>query len=885
MSARAYRTVALFTYELGADPNALPLWVGVGEVTRQHRANLFCFPANPVRSPLGFEAQANVLYDLLDPRNVDGVLVWGGILGVHLGLEEFGRFCERFRPLPVVNIGMLLPGVPSVLVDSYGGTYALVSHLIEVHGCREIAYIQGPPGSPESADRYRGYADALKSHGLAVDPTRIVPGDFKLPAGVRAVDLLLDERKASFDSLVAANDMMAFGAVARLQERGLRIPADILVCGFDDIEESAYSNPPLTTARQSFRQMGRRSAELLLALLDGSPAPEKEIVPADLVVRRSCGCFSRTVARAAAGPLPAGADEAEQKTALQQQIARMLGEEWPDAPETAAQLLEACLGEVRGKEAGRFLEALDQALQVATANGQVFVFQDLVSTLRRGLLPYLQGEERERAEDAWHQARVRITEAEQQLQGYRRMQAEQRARLLREVSQELGTTFQLHDLMDTLARELPRLGIRRGYVALYEDPERPAEQSRLLLAFDPSGRRPVEPEGRLFHSRELVPAELFPDEGGLTFVVEPLYFRERQLGFAVLEVQARDGTTAEALRAQISGALQGAHLMHQSERRALQLQAAAEVSRLATSTLEPEELIRQVVERVRERFDLYYVGLFLLDRNGEWTGEPNRWLVLRAGTGEAGRQMVAQGHRLEVGENSMVGWCAANRRPRVTYDVEQDPVQLPNPLLPDTRSEIAVPLQVGDTLVGVLDAQSQLRGAFDPDVVTVFQTMADQLAVAIENAVTVSRIQVINRDLQQTLATQEQLLETIRQLSTPVVPLLEGVILLPLVGHIDSQRAAQIMEELLIGVQRHRARVAIVDITGVPVVDTAVANNLLRAAQATYLLGAEVILVGIRPEVAQTIVGLGVELRGLVTMSDLQSGIEYALRRMRTGAG
>ncbi len=872
-------SVGLFTYELGGDPNSLPLWIGVGEITRRHGANLFCFPANPVRSPIAFEAQANVLYELVGPENLDGLIVWGGILGVHLGVEEFGRFCERFQPLPIVNVGMLLPGIPSVLVDSYGGVRALVSHLIEVHGCREIAYIQGPPGSPESVDRYRGYCDALTAHGLSVDPGRVAPGDFKKPAGVRAVDLLL-ERKVRFDSLVAANDMMALGAMERLQEHGFRIPTDVLVCGFDDIEESAYSAPALTTARQSFRTIGQRATELLFASLSGKEIPQEEIVPADLVLRRSCGCFSPTVERAAAGPLPEPSDEAEGRAAVLQQVAEAFGETWPGAVETAGELLEACLAEVRGRGQGTFLQTLDQLLQAALSNGQVFVFEDALSALRHGVLRFLPAEERARAEDLWHQARVRIAEAERQFQGYRRVQVEQRARLLREVSQQLATTFRLHELLEVLARELPHLGIRRGYVALYEHPDRPAEQARLVLAFGPEGRVPLEEGGRLFPSREIVPPDLMPQEGGLAFVVEPLYFREQQLGFAVFEAHAQDGTTADALRAQISSSLQGARLVQQVERHALQLQAASEVSRLATSILDPERLIRQVVDLIRERFDLYYVGLFLLDRTGEWTGEPQKWLVLRAGTGEAGRQMVEQGHRLEVGGASMVGWCAQNRRPRVAHDVAQDPVHRPHPLLPETRSEIAFPLRVGDAVIGVLDAQSAQRGTFDEDLVTVFQTMADQLAVAIENAFTVYQMQLVNKDLQQTLATQEQLLETIRQLSTPVVPLLEGVILLPLVGHIDSRRAAQIMEELLAGVQRHRAQVAILDITGVPVVDTAVANSLLRAAQASYLLGAEVILVGIRPEVAQTIVGLGVELRGLVTMSDLQSGIEYALRRM-----
>lgn len=136
------------------------------------------------------------------------------------------------------------------------------------------------------------------------------------------------------------------------------------------------------------------------------------------------------------------------------------------------------------------------------------------------------------------------------------------------------------------------------------------------------------------------------------------------------------------------------------------------------------------------------------------------------------------------------------------------------------------------------------------------------------------------QDVRQASARQRQLLDTVRQLSTPLVPITDEVLVLPLVGAIDSQRAQQILDVLLEGVTNRRARAVILDITGVPIVDTSVANHLLLATQALRLVGAECILVGITPEVAQTVVGLGVELAGLVTRSDLQGGVEYALSRV-----
>jgi rsbT co-antagonist protein RsbR len=136
---------------------------------------------------------------------------------------------------------------------------------------------------------------------------------------------------------------------------------------------------------------------------------------------------------------------------------------------------------------------------------------------------------------------------------------------------------------------------------------------------------------------------------------------------------------------------------------------------------------------------------------------------------------------------------------------------------------------------------------------------------------------------QQRLTLQDQVIAAqqaaLRELSTPLIPLADHVVAMPLIGSVDSARAQQIVEELLSGVAANRATTAIIDITGVPIVDTQVAGALLRAAQAVELLGSRVVITGIRPEVAQTLVGIGVNLGSIVTRATLQDGIAYAMRK------
>jgi len=162
------------------------------------------------------------------------------------------------------------------------------------------------------------------------------------------------------------------------------------------------------------------------------------------------------------------------------------------------------------------------------------------------------------------------------------------------------------------------------------------------------------------------------------------------------------------------------------ERRSAYLEASAEVGRAATSILESEKLIRRVVELIREQFDLYYVGLFLLDTAGEWA-------VLRAGSGEAGQAMLARGHRIKVGEG-MIGWSVARNQPRVALEAGEDAVRLATAELPETRSEAAIPLRSRGQVLGALTVQDTRPGAFDQDTIAVLQTMADQVAVALDNA-------------------------------------------------------------------------------------------------------------------------------------------------------
>jgi GAF domain-containing protein len=162
------------------------------------------------------------------------------------------------------------------------------------------------------------------------------------------------------------------------------------------------------------------------------------------------------------------------------------------------------------------------------------------------------------------------------------------------------------------------------------------------------------------------------------------------------------------------------------ERRAIQLQTTSDIAKMASELTDPQALMEQAIELIRARFGFYHASIFIMDDTGNWAN-------LAASTGEAGKQMMARQHRLAAGSASIIGWVTANKLPRIAHDVEADPFHFKNPLLPETRSELAVPLLVGQRLLGALDVQSTEANIFTEDDARALEAIASELAVTIDS--------------------------------------------------------------------------------------------------------------------------------------------------------
>ncbi len=271
------QTIGLVLSDISGDFFA-PLLNGVEAVTSQNGFDLLISSTRQLQRRKGLLP--------VGPQNVDGMLVFTDSLDP----EELEQFYARDFPMVLIHQTppQSLP-IPCVTVENKAASYKLVTHLIETHGKRRIAFASGPVEQEDSLWRETGYREALAAHLLTYDPDLIIHGEFDRHAAQDSVQKLI-ESGIPFDAIFAADDESAVGVLKALQDAGRKVPEEIAVVGFDDQRMSPYLTPPLTTVRSPTEEVGRQAAFQLIKLIQGQAVAPLTLLPTEIVIRRSCGC-------------------------------------------------------------------------------------------------------------------------------------------------------------------------------------------------------------------------------------------------------------------------------------------------------------------------------------------------------------------------------------------------------------------------------------------------------------------------------------------------------------------------------------------------------------------------------------------------------------------
>ena len=784
MPASERKTIGVFASQVGRAWGA-EFIAGITAAAEANNVNLVHFIGGKLKpqTATGTSQPSFGLYDLAKPDQFNGLILTSDV-AYGSGPADIKAFEAMFGTLPIVTQSVDISGATMFVPDNAEGMRAVVRHLIEEHGYKRIAFICGIQGQVDAEQRFEGYKEELRAHDLRYDEDLVVDGDYTPESGREAVRILLDERRLRFQALVAANDHVAFGALEALKQRGLRVPEDVAVTGFDDLREAQVTGVPLTTVRQSFYTAGKHALETLLKRINGdTTVPRSIITSTQLLVRWSCGCLPENVRQAAVLPrdvAKTGKLENKREAALRALLnSAGVTEQDPSLPQ---------FRDAFGRAWDGFLLALNERISpdefLKTINAMVELMQqqelvvsvwhNVISMMRRYALGGITSHTAMlKAENLFQQARLLAGELSQRAQAYRRLVLEQQENVLQGFSFSMAPAMTFDDIGNAISQHFPNMGIGRWYVMFYSDvtsPQSissPAPESYQLLFQYEDAKFEIPRKQAFIGTGQLVPRGKTPQAHRYTAVVMPLTLAQNRFGFMWVEMGPQDWEVYVRIRNLVSSALLRTMLVQQRE------QAQREVERLLAEARDRAvelAIAKEFAEKTAAENAKLYSSEQSRRHAAEALGKASRQITSLSTVTEVPQQIVAQLSQVVMNDRCALFLEDVNGVPRLhgyygfasngaiddlSYSVkgvnvyhsiakQTEPVVIGDTLNmqsweqpdwhPPDRSWLGVPLFSKNKVTGMLTLTRSNPGAFNQDDVLLANTYAVQASIALENA-------------------------------------------------------------------------------------------------------------------------------------------------------
>ena len=757
---------------------------GVNAAAEEHDVNLVHFIGGKL-TPIVTDDKTKLsfgLYDLAKPGYLDGLLLTADVAhGV--SSDHLKTFADLYGSIPIVTQSVPIEGASMFIANNEEGMRAAVRHLIQEHGYKRIAFIRGIKGQIDAEQRFQAYQDELKAHNLRFDEDLVVDGDYTPESGRVAVRILLDERRLRTQAIVAANDSMAFGALEALQQRGVRVPDDVAVTGFDDLREAQVTGVPLTTVRQSFYTAGKHALEALLKRVHGDTIPSVNVTPTQLLTRWSCGCLPENVRQAAVAPrdvAKTGRLENKREAALRALLnSAGVTEQDPALPQFKDAFGRAWDGFLltlnSRSSSDDFLKTINAMIELMQRHGLVpAVWHNVISMMRRYALGGINSHTSMlQAENLFQQARLLAGELSQRSQAYRRLVLEQQENLLHGFSFSMAPAMSMDEIGAAISTHFPAMGIERWYVMFYSDvtaPQSisapPPESYNLLLQYEGS-KFEIPQKRTTMGTGQLIPRGKTPADHRYSAVVMPLSLARNRFGFMWVEMGPNDWEIYVRIRNLVSSALLRVMLVQQKEQAQREIErllgearerttelaiakefaerTAAENAKLYSSEQTRRQVAEALTKSARQLSSLGTVTdvpqqiitqlsiLIPNDRAAIFREDINGVPRLVAHTGfpeDASMDTLTYSIR---GTN-VYHFIAKQSEPLVIGDIKNMQTWKQPDWLPEDRAWLGIPLYSKNKVVGMITISRSEPASFNQDDVLLANTFGIQASIALENA-------------------------------------------------------------------------------------------------------------------------------------------------------
>lgn len=626
-------TVAFLTRSL-LDATGTNMWRGIVSKCKENNMPVITF-----RGPVLNQGAGSIIYYLIKDDVFSGLVSWAS----SEVSDDVLRFYDKFKKTRLICLTFKVPGKIVIYADCRAGMLDLMSHLIEKHGLRKIAFIRGPVNHTYAKERYEAYREALEKHNIPVDENLISePDAWNFEAGQKGIQTFFDRglklgKNGDVQAVACVGDNVAIGAQEFLLSKGLSVPDDIVVCGFNGTEDASCCNPPITSVEMPFAGIGEKAGEMIADALNGRQIPQEFHYETSLKLGESCGCKSENVVLAASSLAKEKTENvkksffrkrSEPSCRSAEDVSSAFG-----SPELARHAENSILEGVlkcrganpkienffRGKtrpllhsyassvmksdaQDAEFVYDFKNALNEFLGLSSDFSFwQHFISIMNKETEKAVYNSSFEKiAENLLQQARVLVHEYDVRGQKQKLLISSRYDADLRATSKQLLACYDVSGLMDILQANLKKLKIPGVYVVLYENCEftlqnlKTPEKSRLIMAVRDGERISLPEGGAVFNTEDIIPDQYLPAKSFYSLITESLHFQNSYIGYIVFQEGPEVGAPYAALRDQLSSSLYGAILLKDRDERKKAVEKAMQ------TMSEKAEVVSQTSRQISE---------------------------------------------------------------------------------------------------------------------------------------------------------------------------------------------------------------------------------------------------------------------------------------------
>lgn len=556
------------------------LWNSISDYAQKIDIDVVIFVVVTANIQNRYRFNFSVIKQLFNVNDFDGVIVLAGALFGHQKKNEIIQFFNEITSIPKVSISIQLEGMYNVLIDNRTGITEILSHLIVHHQRRKIAFIKGPDDNQEAVERYNEYLNTLKEYNIPLDLDLVLNGEFEEHSGYMGVKILLDKRKVTFNALMGADDNIAIGAIAALKERGIKVPIDVAVVGFDNIDEAQFVSPPLTTILQPLLEQGRKAVDIIINIIDGLEVEQNSYLPTKAVFRESCGCIAKSVMLLKNGLDNRLINETSVKikelifNGIMHEfnlIDQELSENYGSIIKIIDLLLENKFDENTEESLLIFLhEALSECLD---SEKDISVLDRALEIIRYNFFKFIYDQNNKLLYDHMFQnAIIMISDFKIRSHANEKKRITESHGIITDVTESLTFTYDIEELMDNLHQKIANLKIPCCYIGLYDslynNTENNAEfivpeYSKMIMVFDNSDSGIKKYRNTVFNTNNLLPDIVRQNKTSFVHIVMTLHYNIEQLGFVVFERGNEQTIIYENIRAHVSSAIKNSLLFKQ----------------------------------------------------------------------------------------------------------------------------------------------------------------------------------------------------------------------------------------------------------------------------------------------------------------------------------